>query len=132
MNISYKTGVIPNVESIIELYNDAQLSRPVTDKARIKKMYENSNLIVSAWIGNELIGVSRAITDYCYCCYLSDLAVKKSFQSKGIGKELIRLTKEEIGDESMLLLLSAPAAMDYYPHVGFEKVENGFIIKRKL
>lgn len=132
MNISYKTGVIPNVESIIELYNDAKLSRPVTDKARIKKMYENSNLIVSAWIGNELIGVSRAITDYCYCCYLSDLAVKKSFQSKGIGKELIRLTKEEIGDESMLLLLSAPTAMDYYPHVGLEKVENGFIIKRKL
>jgi ribosomal protein S18 acetylase RimI-like enzyme len=132
MNISYKTGLIPNVESIIELYKDADLNRPVNDKARIKKMYENSNLIVSAWIDNELIGISRALTDYCYCCYLSDLAVKKSFQSNGIGRELIRLIKEAIGDESMLLLLSAPAAIDYYPHVGFDKVENGFIIKRKL
>ncbi len=93
-------------------------------------MYDNSNLVVTAWSDEELVGISRALTDFCYCCYLSDLAVSKSYQMKGIGKKLIELTKEKIGNESTLLLLSAPTAMDYYPKIGLQKVENGFIIKR--
>jgi hypothetical protein len=42
------------------------------------------------------------------------------------------LTKDRVGDQVMLLLLSAPDAMEYYPKVNFERVENGFIIKRKM
>jgi len=41
-------------------------------------------------------------------------------------------TKEKIGKQTMLLLLSAPTVMDYYPKVGFQKADNGFIIKRTL
>jgi len=99
-------------------------------KKELKKMYDHANLIVTAWKDNELVGIARALTDFCYCCYLSDLAVSKQYQKQGVGKRLIELTKEKIGNQSMLLLLSAPAAMDYYPKVGLQKVENGFIIKR--
>lgn len=130
MNISYKVDVIPSTEQIIELYNDAQLSRPTTDSLRIGKMYEQSNLVITAWNGDELVGVARSLTDFCFACYLSDLAVKKNFQKLGIGKELVFLTKREIGDQSMLLLLSVPTAMEYYPKIGMHKVENGFIIHR--
>ncbi len=93
-------------------------------------MYQNSNLVISAWNQQDLVAVARSLTDFCYCCYLSDLAVRLEYQSQGIGKELIRLTRESISDQSMLLLLSAPGAMEYYPKVGFKKVGNGFMIDR--
>ena len=130
MNILYKSDVIPSTEQIIELYNDAPLTRPTSDSLRIKKMYEQSNLVITAWDENELIGIARSLTDFCYASYLSDLAVKKPYQKLGIGRELISLTKKEIGDQSMLLLLSVETALEYYPKIGMRKVENGFIINR--
>jgi predicted N-acetyltransferase YhbS len=130
MNILYKSDVIPSTEQIIELYNDAPLTRPTSDSLRIKKMYEQSNLVITAWDEDELIGIARSLTDFCYACYLSDLAVKKNYQKLGIGKELVSLTKKEIGDQSMLLLLSVETALEYYPKIGMRKVENGFIINR--
>ena len=130
MEITYKLDIIPDAEKIIDLYKSSGINRPIADKERIAKMYANSNLTVTAWDISKLVGISRSLTDFCYSCYLSDLAVRKEYQKHGIGKKLIVLTKEKIGERTMLLLLSAPAAMDYYPKVGFEPVENGFIIKR--
>ncbi|MDP2303041.1 MAG: GNAT family N-acetyltransferase [Ignavibacteria bacterium] len=130
MEITYKLDITPDTESIIDLYNSSGINRPTTDKKRIAKMYAHSNLIVTAWDKEQLVGISRSLTDFCYCCYLSDLAVREEYQKSGIGKKLIDLTKEKIGDQTMLLLLSAPAAMDYYPKVNFKKVDNGFIINR--
>ena len=131
MPVTYLTNVTPETQQVIDLYKSAGLNRPVDDFDRIAKMYANANLIVTAWDGDQLVGVSRALTDFCYCCYLSDLAVSKSLQHGGIGKELIRLTKEQCGPQSMLLLLSAPAAMDYYPKVGMPNIDNAFMIKRE-
>jgi predicted N-acetyltransferase YhbS len=130
MEITYKHDIIPDTDAIIELYISSGLNRPVADKDRITQMYANSNLVVTAWDKNKLIGIARSLTDFCYCCYLSDLAVYQEYQRGGIGKKLIALTKDKIGDRTMLLLLSAPGAMDYYSKVGFEAVGNGFIIKR--
>lgn len=130
-NITYKTGIIPPIETIIDVYDNSGINRPTSDKARIEKMYQNANLVITAWDGEQLVGIARSLTDFCYCCYLSDLAVKKNYQKQGIGKKLIALTKEEIGENAMLLLLSAASAMDYYPKVGLETVKNGFIIHRE-
>lgn len=130
MNIVYKKDVTPETKAIIELYDSSGINRPTSDNDRISKMYSNSNLIITAWDNELLVGISRSLTDFCYACYLSDLAVRKDYQSQGIGRELIKLTKEVIGEKTMLLLLSAPTVMEYYPKVGFDKVENGFIINR--
>lgn len=130
MEITYKFHLTPDTEKIIELYNSSGINRPTTDKERITKMYANSNLIVTAWDKAKLVGISRSLTDFCYCCYLSDLAVNQEYKNAGIGKKLIELTKEKIGEQTMLLLLSAPTVMDYYPKIGFQKADNGFIIKR--
>lgn len=132
MTITYRSDVLPEINQIIQLYRSAGLNRPVQDSQRIKKMFENSNLIISAWHDDTLVGVARSLTDFCYCCYLSDLAVRKEYQHRGIGRKLIRMTKEKIGDQSMLLLLSAPDAMEYYPKLNFDKVANGFILHRKI
>ncbi|MEP6617034.1 MAG: GNAT family N-acetyltransferase [Ginsengibacter sp.] len=131
MEIIYKTGVAPTAEQIIELYDNAGLPRPTNDKERIKKMFDNSGLVISAWDNDLLVGVSRSITDWVWCCYLADLAIRKEYKKSGIGKKLIELTKKEVGEQSMILLLSVPTAMEYYPKVGFTKQESSFIINRK-
>ena len=77
-------------------------------------------------------GIARALTDFSYCCYLSDLAVARQYQRHGIGRELIQRVKRCVGEKSMLLLLSSPEAMQYYPRIGLEPVANGWIIKRKV
>ena len=129
-NVKYEVGRIPEVLEITDLYNKSGIRRPTQDTARIAKMYENSNLVITARRENELIGIARSLTDFCFACYLSDLAVVKEFQKQGIGRALIEHTKKEIGLQTALILLSAPEALEYYPKIGFEKIGNGFIIKR--
>lgn len=131
MNITYEINSPLATADVIEVFTDSGIRRPVDEPERIARMFEHSNLIISAWEGSRLIGLARSLTDFSFCCYMSDLAVRKEYQKHGIGRELIRLTNAHIGDSVMLLLLSAPAAMEYYPKVGFEKVENGFIIYRR-
>jgi N-acetylglutamate synthase-like GNAT family acetyltransferase len=129
--IIYKFDVVPTAQQVIELYTDADLPRPTHDPQRIRAMFENSDLIVTAWDENKLVGVSRTITDWVWCSYLADLAVSPGYNRSGIGKKLIALTKERVGEQSMVLLLSVPMAMDYYPKVGFSKEDRAFIIHRK-
>ena len=130
MDIIYKINEPVSVDEVIRVFRASGINRPVEQKQRIRKMLEHANLTVTAWDGDRLIGIDRALTDYCYCCYLSDLAVDKLYQKNGIGKTMIGKIRDVIGDETALILLSAPGAMEYYPKIGFEKVENGFIIRR--
>lgn len=130
MEIKYSFDKKPTADQIIELYDNTGLPRPTYDRERIKKMYDNSNLVVTAWYKDLLVGVSRSITDWVWACYLSDLAVRNNYKKKGIGRQLINLTKEKVGDQSMILLLSVPTAMEYYPKVGFKTQESSFIIDR--
>jgi N-acetylglutamate synthase-like GNAT family acetyltransferase len=130
MEIIYKFDRIPTAEQVIELYDNAGLPRPTNDKERIQKMYDNSNLIVTAWDNEKLVGISRCITDWVWSCYLADLAISPDYKKSGIGKKLIELTKEKVGEQTMILLLSVPTAMEYYPKVGFIKEDRGFTILR--
>jgi len=130
-NIEYKINEPLETAKIIELYGNCGLPRPIHDEARMAKMFANSNLVISAWFGGELIGVSRAITDFVWSCYLADLAVRQDFQKSGIGRKLVEITKDQLGEKSMILLLSVPDALEYYPKIGMQRVENGFIFNRR-
>ena len=92
-------------------------------------MLANSNLLVSAWLGDTLVGVARSVTDFHFACYLSDLAVCQSQQKRGIGKVLQRLTCEQLGPECRLILIAAPAADDYYGHVGFTRNRRCWVLE---
>jgi GNAT superfamily N-acetyltransferase len=131
MVISYKVNAKIEAHQLSEVFRDSGIRRPYDDLNRMKKMLENANLLVTAWDGDLLVGVARALTDYSYCCYLSDLAVIKSYQNNGIGHELVEQVQKQVGDESMLLLISAPEAIDFYPKIGFTNIENAFLINRK-
>ena len=105
--------------------------RPADDLARMEAMLRNADIVVTARQDGLLVGVSRAITDFSYCCYLSDLAVDAALQRRGIGRELIRRTHEAAGPQTTLILLSAPAAMEYYRRIGMDPVGNGWKIDRQ-
>lgn len=129
--ITYSDRCTITPEQLAAVFDASGIRRPTSDLARMARMLEHGNLLVTAWDDEQLVGVARALTDFSYCCYLSDLAVDREYQKRGIGRELIRRVSDAIGEQSMLLLLAAPEAMDYYPRIGFEAVANGWIIKRR-
>lgn len=120
MKILYQVEMQLSAVEFIDVLSRSTLAerRPVEDRDRIEAMLRNADVIVTARSDGKLVGVSRAITDFCYCTYLSDLAVDEAFQKNGIGKELIRLTHEAAGSRTRLVLIAAPKARSYYPHIG--------------
>lgn len=101
--------------------------RPVNDPESLRKMLEHGNLIVTARENGKLVGVSRSFTDFLFCTYLSDLAVDKEYQKRGIGRELIRQTKIATPN-ARLILLAAPSAIPYYPKIGLIQYEYCFYL----
>src|SRR5579859_7423831 len=128
--IEYRVGNDLDLDAFIELYRASTLGerRPVDDRARMAAMLANANLVVTAWDGKLLVGISRSLTDFAYATYLSDLAVRLSHQRQGIGKELIRRTQQASAPAS-IVLLAAPAAEQYYPHIGFTHHPQAWILR---
>ena len=130
MPIIYSLTRTPDVDEIIALYQSAGLPRPLTDRPRMEAICQHTDLWATAWDGQRLVGVARNVTDFRWSCYLADLAVHADYQRQGIGRQLIADTKQHVGEECMVLLLSVPAAMEYYPKTGMSLIENGFILNR--
>ena len=121
MNIEYKVKAEISVDEFVELIERSTLAerRPVENRECMAGMIANADLITSAWIGKELVGIARSLTDFHYACYMSDLAVSKEYQGQGIGRQLQVLTQDQLGPECKLILLAAPDANSYYEHLGF-------------
>lgn len=124
--IRYQTGNQLDLDQVIELYRASTLGerRPVDDRDRMGRMLANANLVITAWDDASLVGIARSVTDFCYTTYLADLAVRLGYQRQGIGRELIRRTQAECTPQTRLVLLSAPKAVAYYPHIGFTRHEQ--------
>ena len=127
--IEYQTENSLNANEFRTLLINSTLGerRPVDEPERLSKMLEHSNLIVTARDNGLLVGVSRSLTDYAFCTYLSDLAVDLAYQKKGIGRELIRHTKLA-APQARIILLAAPAAIHYYPKIGMLRHDNCFYL----
>lgn len=132
MNIEYKINKPISVEQFIALLEDSTLGerRPTEDKTCMEGMIANSNLVVSAWHNNQLVGIARSLTDFHYACYLSDLAVSLEYQKLGIGKQLQIFTQQQLGPKCKIILLAAPAANQYYEHIGFTQNPRCWVLSR--
>lgn len=130
MTIEYRIGNRLNIDEVIELFNASTLGerRPVDNIQTMRDMINNANLVVTAWDGDLMVGIARTLTDFSYVGYMSDLAVRDSYQRRGIGIELIKKTREEMGPHSKIVLLAAPKAVDYYPKIGFKKHNSAWIL----
>lgn len=129
-SIDYRVGDKVTPDEFEEVLRASTLGerRPVDDRQCIEDMVKHANLIVTARQAGKLVGIARTLTDFSYCAYLSDLAVDQSAQKKGIGRELIRLTKDQLGPKCTLILLSAPSATEYYPRIGFDHHPQAWIL----
>jgi len=132
MEIKYKRDVVPHITDLLDLFDHSNYHPNGNDgdEERLINMFRNANLLVTAWEEQRLIGISRSLCDFSYCCYLSDLAVRGDYKSMGIGKELVRLTKEYAGAECKLILHSSADAVGFYKAIGMEQISDAFIIKR--
>ncbi|WP_027711245.1 GNAT family N-acetyltransferase [Dickeya chrysanthemi] len=120
--ITYKVNDPINVDQFIHLLSRTSLGprRPLEQRDTLAGMLKEADLLVTAWRSDELVGIARSVTDYHYCCYLSDLAVDENCQHGGIGRQLITHTAQQLKPHCRLILIAAPLAVDYYPRIGFE------------
>ena len=132
MAIEYRINAPLPVEEFIALLRASTLAerRPVDDRECMAGALANSNLVISARDGDRLVGIARSVTDFHYCCYLSDLAVDAAWQRRGIGRRLQALTQEQLGPRCKLILLAAPAADAYYGHIGFSRNPRCWVLER--
>lgn len=130
MPITYQLTTNISTEEFIDILNRSTLGerRPIDDLECIESMIKNADIIVTAVLDEKIVGVVRAVTDFSYCCYLSDLAVDASFQHQGIGKKLIQKVREQLGTKCKIILLSAPAAVEYYPKIGFMRHSSAWVL----
>ncbi|GGG99305.1 GNAT family N-acetyltransferase [Mucilaginibacter phyllosphaerae] len=127
--IVYQRELTLNADEFIDVLKRSTLAlrRPVDDAERIQDMLQNANLIITARINGKLVGISRALTDFAFCTYLSDLAVDEAYQKMGIGVRLIAETKLQ-SPKAKLILLAAPAAVNYYPKTGMTNFTSCFLL----
>jgi len=132
MDIRYEINAQVSVEQFLQLLKNSSLAerRPVDDLSCLAGMLDNSNLTVTAWSGDTLVGIARSVTDFHYACYLSDLAVDSDYQRLGIGKALQHITQEQLGPKCKLILIAGPAANAYYGRIGFENNERCWVLDR--
>lgn len=130
MNIYYDASRSITEAEFIDLLNRSTLGerRPVNDPKCIAAMLRHADLLCTAWDGDKLVGVARSVTDFEFCCYLSDLAVDEAYQKRGIGKELIALTKSRLGSKAFIILVAAPKAEGYYSKIGFDGHRPAWIL----
>ena len=132
MTIEYKINEPITADQFIALLINSTLGvrRPVDDRECMDGMINNSNLTASAWHDGKLVGIARSMTDFHYACYLSDLAVSKDYQKMGIGKQLQIQTQNMLGPRCKLILIAAPAANDYYQHIGYSHNDRCWVLDR--
>jgi len=130
MDIQYFDSRKISAAEFIDLLRRSTLAerRPVDDPNCIQSMLRHANLLCTAWDGETLVGVARSVTDFEFCCYLSDLAVDQSYQRRGIGRKLIALTQSKLGRRAKIILLAAPKAEAYYPKIGFAPHQSAWIL----
>jgi GNAT superfamily N-acetyltransferase len=133
MNFTYRIGNDLDLDAVIELYRASTLGerRPLGNRDVMRAMIANASLVVTAWDGDKLVGISRTLTDFAYVAYLADLAVHGDYQRRGIGKELIERTRLALDETCFITLLAAPKANEYYPALGFTHNPRAWMLEAR-
>ncbi|KAB2343592.1 GNAT family N-acetyltransferase [Actinomadura rudentiformis] len=128
-DVKRENGTDLDLDEVLEVYRSSGLGRrrPIADTGRMAAMVRNANLFITCRIDGELVGIARSISDFSYVTYLSDIAVSRAHQRSGIGRALMDATQKE-APQAKIVLLSAPAAADYYPHLGFTRHNSAWVL----
>ena len=130
MNIKYTKNQKITSKEFIEILKHSTLGerRPIDNEKCIQGMLDHADILALALDDGKIVGVARAVTDFNYACYLSDLAVDVAYQNMGIGQGLIETVQGELEKSCKIILLSAPDAVGYYPKVGFTQHRSAWTL----
>ena len=108
-------------------------TRPLGDLERLGRMLTQANLVMTArrGPGGELLGVARCVTDFSWCCYVSELAVGRAAQGLGVGRGLLDAAQAELGPEVSVILLSMQDAVGFYERIGMARQDDAFAFRRQ-
>ncbi len=130
-DLQFSTFEAPSAAEFIDVLRRSTLGerRPLEDMTCMQQMTAHANLWVTCRADGILVGVARCLTDFGYVCYLADLAVDQNFARRGIGRRLIEETCGRLGPEAKIVLIAAPKAVDYYPHIGFTQHPSAWTLE---
>ncbi len=91
----------------------------------LKKCLANSDVIVSLWVGNEIVGFGRALTDGIYRGVLWDIVIDQNYQGNGFGKLIVKslLSSKKIKNTKKLYLMTTNKKL-FYSQLDFKEVSS--------
>ena len=112
---------IKGLKKLQILFNQNTLWAKNRTIGQIKKMLNNSNVIITLWNKNNLVGFGRATTDQVYRAVLWDIVVSKDLQRLGLGKVLVEeLLKDKKIKSAEKVYLMTTDRKDFYAQLGFK------------
>jgi GNAT superfamily N-acetyltransferase len=128
--ISYQVELALGLNEFQFILEDSGLSarRPMEDPQLLERMLLGSNLLITARSDGQLVGFLRVLSDFCYRSFIADLAVSQAYQRKGIGRQLLKIAREQ-APEARLILFSAEDALPFYQKLGFHLHERCYQLK---
>ena len=112
---------IKGLEQLQFLFNQNTLWAKDRSIEQIKKMQANSNVIITLWNKDKLIGFGRATTDHVFRAVLWDIVVSKDLQRNGLGKVLVEeLLKDKKIYSAEKVYLMTTDSKDFYKQLGFK------------
>ena len=99
----------------------------------LKKCLANSDVIISLWIGSEIVGFGRALTDGIYRGVLWDIVIDQNHQGKGFGSLIVKnlLSSQEIKDTKKIYLMTTNKKL-FYSQFDFKEVNSQNLLIREI
>ncbi len=99
----------------------------------LKKCLANSDVIVSLWVGNEIVGFGRALSDGVYRGVLWDIVIDQDHQGKGYGKLIVKklLKAKKIKNTKKIYLMTTNKKL-FYSQIDFKEVTNQELLIHEL
>ena len=99
----------------------------------LKKCLAKSDVVISIWVGNEIVGFGRALTDGIYRGVLWDIVIDQNHQGKGFGKLIVNnlLSSKEIKNTKKIYLMTTNKKL-FYSQMDFKEVPSQNLLIREI
>ncbi len=124
--IIIKEDIIPEIEELMNLYNDVEWFAYTKDNKRLKNAIENSLKVLTAWDDDKLVGLARVIGDNHTIIYIQDILILESYQGQGIGSHLLKCILEKYKSIRQIILLTdqTEKTINFYGKNGMVKASD--------
>ncbi|MEI4768904.1 GNAT family N-acetyltransferase [Psychrobacillus sp. FJAT-51614] len=125
-NINYSIEPPKNFEQLLTLYESLGWNSLNLTISELERMCKQSWYTIYAFDQQKLVGMGRVISDGVITGIICGVGVLPSYQSKGVGKEMLKLIVEHCEQNRVIPQLMCTESLEsYYKKLGFEKFAIG-------